>query len=113
MTAFKLFGEKLYLSPIWDLFNGKIITYTIGSRPTYSLVSTMLNQAFELLTLTDTLLIHSDQGWHYQMKQYRHALTKRGITQKWPFCFRYKHIDYRDIFSSRSIEGESLLFCRK
>lgn len=49
ITAFKLFGEKLYLSPIWDLFNGKIITYTIGSRPTYSLVSTMLNQSFELL----------------------------------------------------------------
>ena len=39
ITEFKLFGEKLYLSPILDLFNGEIITYTIGSRPTYSLVS--------------------------------------------------------------------------
>ena len=27
------------------------------------------------------LLIHSDQGWHYQMKQYHHALKERGITQ--------------------------------
>ena len=81
ITEFKLFGEKLYLSPILDLFNGEIITYTIGSRPTYSLVSTMLDQAFERLTEEDTLLIHSDQGWHYQMKQYRHALKERGITQ--------------------------------
>lgn len=51
------------------MFNGEIITYTIGSRPTYSLVLTMLDQAFERLTDDDTLLIHSDQGLHYQMKQ--------------------------------------------
>lgn len=81
ITEFKLFGEKLYLSPMLDLFNGEIITYTIGSRSTYPLVSTMLEQAFERLTDEDTLLIHSDQGWHYQMKQYRHALKERGITQ--------------------------------
>lgn len=30
ITEFKLFGEKLYLSPILDLYNGKIITYTIN-----------------------------------------------------------------------------------
>jgi transposase InsO family protein len=81
ITEFKLFGEKLYFSPILDLFNSEIITYTIGSRPTYSLVSTMLDQAFEHLTDEDTLLLHSDQGWHYQMKQYRHALKEHGITQ--------------------------------
>ncbi|MBG9536488.1 IS3 family transposase, partial [Bacillus thuringiensis] len=70
-----------YLSPMLDLFNGEIITYTIGSRPTYSLVSMMLDQAFERVTDQDKLLIHSDQGWHYQMKQYRHSLKKCGITQ--------------------------------
>lgn len=26
-------------------------------------------------------MIHSDQGWHYQMKEYHHTLKKRGITQ--------------------------------
>lgn len=81
ITEFKLFGEKLYLSPMLDLFNGEMITYTIGSRPTYSLVSTMLDQAFERVTDQDKLLIHSDQGWHYQMKKYRHFLKKYGITQ--------------------------------
>ena len=25
--------------------------------------------------------MHSDQGWHYQMKQYRHAFESRGIVQ--------------------------------
>ena len=81
ITEFKLFGEKLYLSPILDLFNGEIITYTIGSRPTYSLVSDMLEKSFERISDNDELILHSDQGWHYQMKQYRHALKEQGITQ--------------------------------
>lgn len=81
ITEFKLFGEKLYLSPVLDLFNGEIITYTIGSRPTYSLVSEMLEKALERLPEDHQLLMHSDQGWHYQMKQYCHALQTRGIRQ--------------------------------
>jgi transposase InsO family protein len=81
ITEFKLFGEKLYLSPILDLFNGEIITYTVGSRPTFSLVSDMLKQAFQRLTGEETLLIHSDQGWHYQMKMYQKSLSDRRITQ--------------------------------
>lgn len=81
ITEFHLFGQKLYLSPMLDLFNGEIITYTIESRPVYSLVSKMLDKAFERLNDGDTLLIHSDQGWHYQMSQYQQALKIRGITQ--------------------------------
>ncbi|QTB20588.1 IS3 family transposase [Lysinibacillus sphaericus] len=81
ITEFKLFGEKLYLSPVLDLFNGEIITYTIGSRPTYSLVSEMLEKALERLPEKHKLLMHSDQGWHYQMQQFRHALESRGVVQ--------------------------------
>jgi putative transposase len=81
ITEFHLFGEKLYMSPMLDLFNGEVITYTIESRPVYSLVSRMLDKAFKRLNDTDTLLIHSDQGWHYQMRQYQHSLKERGITQ--------------------------------
>ncbi len=60
ITEFNLFGEKLYLFPILDLFNSEIITYTLDSRPKYSLVKTMLEQAFERLTDKDKPLIHSD-----------------------------------------------------
>ena len=81
ITEFKLFGEKLYLSPVLDLFNGEIITYTIGSRPTFSLVSDMLEKALDSLPEDHQLLMHSDQGWHYQMKKYRHTLESRGIVQ--------------------------------
>jgi len=82
ITQFQLFGEKLYLSPILDLFNGEIITYTLSSRPTYSLVSEMLERAFQRLPKEHSgLMMHSDQGWHYQMKQYQNSLTNRGIIQ--------------------------------
>ncbi|MCM3472483.1 MULTISPECIES: IS3 family transposase [Brevibacillus] len=81
ITEFKLFGEKLYLSPMLDLFNGEIVAYTIDSKPRYSLVSTMLDQAFKRLTDEDELLIHSDQGWHYQMSKYQQALKEKNITQ--------------------------------
>lgn len=81
ITEFKLFGEKLYLPPVLDLFNGEINTYTTGSRPTYSLVSDMLEKALERLPEDHQLLMHSDQGWHYQMNQYRHALKSSGIVQ--------------------------------
>lgn len=81
ISEFKLFGEKLYLSPVLDLFNGEIITYTIGSRPTYSLVSEMLENALSKLPEEHQLLIYSDQRWHYQMSQFRHTLKEKGIVQ--------------------------------
>ena len=81
ITEFKLFGQKLYLSPILDLYNGEIITYTLGTRPTYDLVGEMLEKGLERLDDSDDLLIHSDQGWHYQMAPYRNRLKEAGITQ--------------------------------
>ncbi|MBU8919068.1 IS3 family transposase [Bacillus sp. FJAT-29953] len=81
VTEFHLHGEKLYLSPILDLYNGEIIAYNIEKRPVFLLVSKMLDKAFERLNEEDTPILHSDQGWHYQMKQYQHALKERGITQ--------------------------------
>ena len=74
ITEFKLFGEKLYLSPVLNLFNGEIITYTNCSRPTYSLVSEMLEKVLERLPEEHQLLIHSDQGWYNQMEKYRRVL---------------------------------------
>ncbi|MGG3806597.1 IS3 family transposase, partial [Metabacillus fastidiosus] len=71
ITEFHLFGEKLYLSPILDLFNGEIIAYNIEKRPVFPLVTKMLDQAFQRLNDGDSPILHSDQGWHYQMKKYQ------------------------------------------
>ncbi|TCP60004.1 transposase InsO family protein [Baia soyae] len=81
ITEFHLNGEKLYLSPILDLYNGEIVAYQVEKRPVYSLVSKMLDKAFVQLGEGEAPLLHSDQGWHYQMSQYRYALKQCGITQ--------------------------------
>ncbi|OOS26307.1 transposase [Moraxella pluranimalium] len=74
-------AKKLYLSPIIDLYNGEIISYSIKDRPTYELVQEMLNQAMTTLTGDDKPILHSDQGWHYQMNNYQQTLKDNGIIQ--------------------------------
>lgn len=80
VTEFNVRGEKLYLSPIMDLFNGEIIAYQTQRRPTFSLVKQMLDHALIKLQPHETPLLHSDQGWQYQMRYYQHALKQRGLT---------------------------------
>nr|WP_246073083.1 IS3 family transposase [Paenibacillus dokdonensis] len=81
VTEFHLFGQKIYLSPIMDLYNREIVTYTISSRPTFSMVTEMLQDSFKKLPEQHKLIVHSDQGWQYQHKHYQHMLSERGITQ--------------------------------
>ena len=81
VTEFKLFGTKIYLSPIIDLFNGEVISYNISDRPVFNQVMDMLEKAFDKIPDNTNLILHSDQGWQYQMKQYQAALKKKGIRQ--------------------------------
>ena len=81
ITQFRLFGQKLYLSPILDLYSGDIVTYTISDSPNLLMVTTMLEQAFRKIPDGTGLMLHSDQGWHYQQKQYRQLLAEKGVTQ--------------------------------
>jgi putative transposase len=62
VSEFHLFGEKLYFSPVLDLFNGEIIAYNIEKRPVFPLVTKMLDKAFQRLNEGDTPILHSDQG---------------------------------------------------
>ncbi len=73
--------QKLYLSPIIDLYKREIISYSIKDRPTYELAQQMLNQVITTLTEDDKPILHSDQGWHYQMKHYQQILKDNGIIQ--------------------------------
>lgn len=43
-TEFSLFGSKLYLSPVLDLFNGEIIRYAISERANYRQLDEMLDE---------------------------------------------------------------------
>lgn len=81
VTEFKCAGQKLYLSPVLDMYNGEIIAYQMNTRPKFELVSKMIKKAFAKLRPQDKPMLHSDQGWHYRMKEYREALEKRGVVQ--------------------------------
>lgn len=81
ITEFNVSGKKLYLSPIIDLFNQEIISYELTERPVFNQVVMMLKKAFKRLPKRVDLILHSDQGWQYQMKQYQYLLQQKGITQ--------------------------------
>ncbi|MFD2367872.1 IS3 family transposase [Pseudoduganella sp. GCM10020061] len=81
VTEFKIGGNKLYLSPVMDLYNGEIIAYEISKRPKYELVGAMLSAALMRLPEEHNLIFHSDQGWQYRMSAYQNMLCERNITQ--------------------------------
>ena len=81
VTEFSLFGKKLYLSPILDLHSSYLVSYTISERPVLSMVTSMLEKAFVNIPDNTNLILHSDQGWQYQHKQYQRMLHNKGIRQ--------------------------------
>lgn len=81
ITEFNISGKKLYLSPIIDLFNQEIISYELSERPNFNQVITMLKKSFKKIPDLTNLILHSDQGWQYQMKQYQELLKQKGVKQ--------------------------------
>ncbi|VFR93267.1 Mobile element protein [plant metagenome] len=80
VTEFNVRGQKLYLSPVMDLYNGEIVAYETSERPLFGLVGNMLKKAMRRLSPGDQPLLHSDQGWQYQQPSYRRMLADRGLT---------------------------------
>ena len=83
VTEFRIKGEekKLYLSPILDVYNSEIVSYTLSYHPTIELTNTMLNKALQKTKNKTNLMIHSDQGFHYQHSSWTKKLEKMNITQ--------------------------------
>ncbi|MCY3076804.1 IS3 family transposase [Aerococcus mictus] len=83
VTEFRIKGQekKLYLSPILDLYNSEIISYTLSNHPTTELTNTMLEKALEENKDIKDLIIHSDQGFHYQHSTWTKKLEKMNIRQ--------------------------------
>jgi putative transposase len=80
VTEFNVLGKKLYLSPILDLYNDEIVSFQMSERPVFEWVSGMLKKALAKLASHEKPLLHSDQGWQYQMSAWRRILDQRGLT---------------------------------
>ena len=81
VSEFHIASGKLYLSPILDMHNREIISYSISRNPSFNQIIEMLDKAFEKYNDLEGLIFHSDQGWQYQMNKYRTTLLEKGIIQ--------------------------------
>lgn len=79
VTEFNVGGNKLYLSPVPDLYNREIIAWHSDEHPHFNLVGKMLERAFDKLKQGEKPILHSDQGWQYQMGIYHDQLTSHGV----------------------------------
>lgn len=72
------FGKSmLYLSSIMDLFNGENIAYTISTKQDLACVLDTLGQ---LPHLSDSCILHSDQGAVYTSQLFQKRIKEKGIT---------------------------------
>lgn len=81
VTEFNVCDDKVYLSPILDLYNNEILSYSISRSPNFNQTREMLNGLFNKLPKDSLPILHSDQGWQYQMKEFQKLLQEHNIKQ--------------------------------
>ena len=81
VTQFNVCDDKVYLSPVMDLYNREIVSYDISLSPNLEQIRNMLNGLFKKLPQGANPIFHSDQGWQYQHAEYQRLLTEHNITQ--------------------------------
>ena len=81
VTEFKVCNDKVYLSPVLDLFNREVVSYSISLSPNLQQVRDMLAGLFAKLPNGAKPIFHSDQGWQYQHAEYQRLLAEHNITQ--------------------------------
>ena len=84
MSQISIGQQKSFLSPVIDIFNGEILNYNIADRADLEQINKMLNDLFAItdkLAKENQIILHSDQGWQYQHKNYQEALNEHGIVQ--------------------------------
>ena len=76
-------GKKAYLAVFKDLGTKEIVASEISKRMDINLVNGALDIALSKLSYKKrkSLMIHSDQGFHFTHFKYRGKLQKNGITQ--------------------------------
>ncbi len=81
VTEFKVKQQKVYLSPVIDLFTQEVVAYKVAKNVRLPLVTEMLTEAVATLSKDAKPIVHSDQGWQYRHKEYQKMLPESGLTQ--------------------------------
>lgn len=81
VTEFKVGDQKVYLSPVIDLYNQEVVSYEVRTNVRLPLVTDMLKSAIEKLKWHEKPILHSDQGWQYQNKAIQNLIKENGLQQ--------------------------------
>lgn len=81
VTEFKVKEQKVYLSPVVDLFTQEVVAYKVAKNARLPLVTDMLTEALSKLDGGSKPVIHSDQGWQYRHRSYQEKVVDSGLTQ--------------------------------
>ena len=81
VTEFAVCDDKVYLSPVIDMYNNEIVSYSISLSPNFNQTREMLDKLIDRLPKNTKPILHSDQGWQYQMKEYQRILKENNIQQ--------------------------------
>ncbi|KRL65098.1 transposase IS150 IS3 family protein [Companilactobacillus versmoldensis DSM 14857 = KCTC 3814] len=82
VTQVKLIDGKWgYISSIEDETSGEILSVAISNIPNKKLIRNTLMGLKNQLSTSVNPIIHSDQGWQYQMEEFRQQLKELGMTQ--------------------------------
>ena len=82
ITQFRLpSGERVYLSPVIDCFDGRPVSWSIGTRPDAALADSSLAGACATLAPGERPVVHSDRGGHYRWPGWVAACAGRGLAR--------------------------------
>ncbi|MEG2459407.1 MAG: DDE-type integrase/transposase/recombinase, partial [Raoultibacter sp.] len=76
VTEFQVAGQKVYLSPLIDLFNGEVVGRSVSMSPTVNFVNKMFEGVTDRVPLWIRPTVHTDQGLQYWHKTYKEQLMK-------------------------------------
>lgn len=83
VTEIKVYGKKLYLSAFLDVFNREIVGYSITQNPNFELIRESFEKAIKTANLSpeDQVIVHSDQGWLYQIPRFKQLIKPYKMIQ--------------------------------
>lgn len=73
--------QKVYISVIVDEGTKEVLACQISDHPNHKLITDTLNELLQNLSDNTRPIIHSDQGWHYQLPYYTQKLADHHFTQ--------------------------------
>lgn len=70
-----------YISSITDEASKEVLAFQVSPHPDRQLITATLNELLTKLPDGATPIIHSDQGWHYQLGYYTQKLADNNFVQ--------------------------------